>query len=308
MYLFLRQHGSKLLLLAFFANLGLLIDLILGEVKIWSAIDWMDVLAEGGSALLALSWLIMLLVSRPAGRVTTLLAFGLACIFFSWWMDCLDEFIKLQPGRNIGEWLENIPMPFGLLLITLGIYHWHQEQLAISAQLNKRERLFREHLMFDKLTPLGGADYLRKQLSLSLKQAAAERQPLSLIVIDVNDFDAVNRRFGTAEGDYVLQTLCQLLLLNLRRQDLLCRLAGDRFVALLPNTGEQQANLMARDLSASIANLAHHTQRHGERIRLRASFAAVMALDEDQDRLLQRLNHRLSQVKAALGEQRRVAE
>ncbi|WP_409160529.1 GGDEF domain-containing protein [Pectobacterium sp. B2J-2] len=299
MYRLWKQHGSKLLLLAFLANFGLLIDLIIGEVKPWPIIDGMDVLTEGGSALLALSWLIMLLISRPTGRVTTLLALGLACIFFSWWMDCLDEFIKLPPGANMGEWLENIPMPFGLILITLGIYHWHQEQLAISAQLNKRERLFREHLLFDKLTPLGGADYLRKQLSLSLKQAAAERQPLSLIVVDLNDFDAINRRFGTAEGDYVLQALCQLLLLNLRRQDLLCRLAGDRFVALLPNTGEQQADMMAQDLTAAIASLAHHTQQHGERVRLQASVAAVMALDEDQERLLQRLNYTLSQVKAA---------
>ncbi|MFE8145754.1 GGDEF domain-containing protein [Brenneria goodwinii] len=307
MYRFFRQHGSKLLLLAFLANLGLLAELIIGVVKPWTEIDWMDVLAEGGSALLALSWLIMLLVSRPAGRVTTLLALGLACIFFSWWMDCLDEFIKLPHEGNIGKWLENVPMPIGLMLITLGIYHWHQEQLAISAQLNKRERLFREHLLFDKLTPLGGADYLRKQLSLSLRQAAAEQQPLSLIVIDLNDFDAINRRFGTAEGDYVLQALCQLLLLNLRRQDLLCRLAGDRFVALLPNTGEQQANGMAQDLYAAIAHLAHHTQQHGERVRLQASVAAVMALDEDRDTLLQRLNQALKQVKAMPAAQSRAA-
>ncbi|ATA21119.1 diguanylate cyclase (GGDEF)-like protein [Gibbsiella quercinecans] len=297
MYGFFKQHGSKLLLLAFLANLGLLLELILGEVKPWAEIHWTDVLAEGGSALLALSWLIMLLVSRPAGRVTTLLALGLACIFFSWWIDSLDEFIRLPHDVSLGKWLEDIPMPIGLILITLGIYHWHQEQLAISAQLNKRERLFREHLLFDKLTPLGGADYLRKQLSLSLKQAAVEQQPLSLIVVDLNDFDAINQRFGAAEGDYVLQTLCQLLLLNLRQQDLLCRLAGDRFVALLPNTGEQQAKVMAQDLAAAIAHLAHHTQRHGERVRLQASVAAVMAMDEDRDALLLRLNQTLSQAK-----------
>ena len=40
-------------------------------------------------------------------------------------------------------------MPVGMILLTLGIYHWHREQLAINGQMEKRERLFREHRLFD---------------------------------------------------------------------------------------------------------------------------------------------------------------
>ncbi|MHB0852984.1 MULTISPECIES: GGDEF domain-containing protein [Pseudomonadaceae] len=297
---FLRLHTWPLVGLAIAANLGLQLYLATGELKSWAQIDWMDVAGEGGSAVLALVWLIMLLHSRPAGRVTRLLALGLACIFFSWWMDTLDEFVQLPQTVAWDNWLETAPMPIGLLLLTLGIYHLNQEQRAISQQMSKRERLFREHRLFDKVTPLGAAEYLRQQIQHALAEACEMEQPLSLVAVDLDDFDAINRRYGQDEGDAVLQAIAQLLMLNLRRQDLLCRLAGDRFVAVLPNTGEAQARMIAEELQQAVASLAHRTGRHGERLFLRASTATVMALEDDPEQLLRRLNLRLAQAKQLL--------
>jgi len=297
---FLRLHTWPLVGLAIASNLGLQLYLATGELKSWAQIDWMDVAGEGGSAVLALVWLIMLLHSRPAGRVTRLLALGLACIFFSWWMDTLDEFVQLPQTVAWDNWLETAPMPIGLLLLTLGIYHLNQEQRAISQQMSKRERLFREHRLFDKVTPLGAAEYLRQQIQHALAEACEMEQPLSLVAVDLDDFDAINRRYGQDEGDAVLQAIAQLLMLNLRRQDLLCRLAGDRFVAVLPNTGEAQARMIAEELQQAVASLAHRTGRHGERLFLRASTATVMALEDDPEQLLRRLNLRLAQAKQLL--------
>lgn len=290
----------KLLILAIAANLGLQIYLAVGEPKFWHEIDWLDVVAEGGAAVLCLVWLWLMLHSRPDGRVTNLLTMGLGCVFFSWWMDCLDEFIRLPENSNWGTWLESAPMPVGLILLTIGLYHWHHEQKAISAQMAKRERLFREHKLFDKLTPLGGADYLRRQLSLSLEQAKQNQQPLSLIAVDLDNFNAINQRNGQQEGDLVLQTVSQLLLLNIRQQDLLCRLAGDRFVVLLPNTGEHQAEQIARELQMAVAHLAYRT-RQGERLSLTASVAVTMAMQEaGADSLLKRLNQLMASAKQTL--------
>ena len=62
------------------------------------------------------------------------------------------------------------------------------------------------------------ADYLRRQLQQSLAEARAEQQPLSLVILDLDDFSQINRLHGHAEGDRVLQALTQLLLLNLRHR------------------------------------------------------------------------------------------
>jgi diguanylate cyclase (GGDEF)-like protein len=286
---FLKMHCFMLIGLFVAMNAGLQIYMAVGYYK--EVIKWSHVIGEGGTAVIWFVWMIMLLRSRPAGRITRLLSFGMCCVCFSMWMDMLDEFIKLPPEAAIWDiLLEKAPMPIGMLLITLGLYHLHHEQQAISAQMSKRERLFREHRLFDKLTPLNGAQYLRQQLRQALEQADAEQQPLSVIAIDLDDFSQINQVYGHDEGDQVLQVVAQVLLFNLRQQDVLCRLAGDRFVAVLPNTGTSQASEIAQDMRTSIESIAHRTQRHGERLQLRATAVVAMAINESEEQLLKRLN------------------
>ena len=293
----LKHHRWKLGLLVLAANIGLLLNLAFGTPKDFSEWQWLDIAGEGGTALFLLFWLGLVLKSRPAGRVTDYLAIGLSCMFFSWWIDVLDEFIRLPKHIGWDHWLESGPMPVGMILLTIGLYHWHREQQAINQQMEKRERVFREHRLFDKLTPLGGADYLKRQISDCLSQSLEQQQPLSLLALDIDDFTSINQQYGHPEGDAVLQALSQLLLLNLRRHDLLCRLAGDRFVVLLPNTGQSQASLLALELQQAVQSLAHKTRQHGERVYLSASTGVVMAIDEAPDQLLKRLNMALARAK-----------
>lgn len=296
----LATHRIKLTVLLIAANLGLILHLLSGEIKPVSAWDWLDVAGEGGSAVLILVWIGLLLKSRPAGYVTNLLFMGLGCLFFSLFMDTVDEFIALPVAINWDGWLESGPMPVGFILLTLGIFHWHREQLAINEQMRNRERLFREHRQFDKLTPLGDANYLRAQLQLALGEASNARQPLSVIMLDLDAFSRINREYGHAEGDRLLQVLTQLLLLNLRQHDLLCRLAGDRFVVTLPHTGERQAQLLAGEMGQAVRSLAYKSSRQGERIELSATVVALMARDEDTSSLLQRLNIAMARAKQNL--------
>ena len=293
----LKHHRYKLGLLLLAANAAVLLNLAFGTPKAFSEWNWLDILGEGGTALFMLFWLGLVLKSRPTGRVTNYLAYGLCFMFFSWWVDVLDEFIRLPKHIGWDHWMESAPMPIGMILLTIGLFHWHREQQAINQQMEKRERVFREHRLFDKLTPLGGAEYLKRQVSDCLAQSVEQQQPLSLLALDIDDFTAINQSYGHAEGDAVLQALSQLLLLNLRRHDLLCRLAGDRFVVLLPNTGESQARLLALELQQAIQSLAHKTRQHGERVYLSASTAVVMAFDEAPDELLKRLNLTLVRAK-----------
>lgn len=283
------QQQQRLLLGTLLAAIVLMLTLIThGYFKPADSWSWLDIVGEGGMVIMAVCWLLWLARSRPAGRVTLLLLSGVAGVLLSLWADWLDEFIKLSDIDLLDKWLENAPMLIGLVLLTVGIYQLQQEQLALNQHMRKRERLFREHRDFDALTPLNGAAYLRRQLRHELQSA----QPFALIRLELKRFEQINREHGHAEGDRVLQSISQLLVLNLREQDLLCRLAGDRFVALLPQTSELEAEQVAADLELAVLHYPHKT-RHQQRVLLQARTRLLVADEHDSvDSLMTRLSEK----------------
>ncbi len=279
----LKLHQWKLLALGLAANILLSANFALGDTKHWGVINWLDVISEGGAALLALVWLLLILQSRPAGRVTQWLSLGLSCIFLAGFQDWLDEFITFPDAALWDHWVESGLMPIGLGLLTLGIYHWHQEQIAINEQLRKRERLFREHRGLDFITQLNGAAYLRKQLQQELSAHYSNHSSLALVFIDIDYFDDTNRRYGHQEGDRFLQALGEFILLNIRGNDLLCRYAGDRFALVLPNTGRLMAETLAAEITRALRHFAFKSRMQGESIFHTASIGIALTDLHQQD-------------------------
>lgn len=298
----LKLHQWKLLTLALAANITLCTSFAVGDIKAWNQINWLDVISEGMAALLAIIWLLLILHSRPKGRVTQWLSSGLSCMFIAGFQDWLDEFIAFPEAAMWNHWVESGLMPIGLGLLTLGIYYWHQEQLAINEQLRKRERLFREHRGLDFITQLNGAAYLRQLLQQELHSHHQSGTALALVFFDIDFFDDTNRRYGRAEGDHFLRALGEVILLNIRRNDLLCRYAGDRFALVLPNTGRALAENLAAEIADAIHHFAFKTRSQGESVFHSVSLGVAVAGDvihdgDAADILIQRATHSLLKAK-----------
>ncbi len=282
-------HVSTVSFLSLSLALGLLLYATQGTPI--PAAEWqpVDIVGEGGVALLAGFWAALVARSRPGGRVTLLLTGGLSAIMLGSWLDCLDEFFQLADGVWWDNILESGLSITGMLVLTLGLLDWRQEQFRISEHFERRERLFRDHRVLDRTTHLANAEYLRRQLRLEHHRAPDES--CALVMLDIDHFHLVNREHGVREGDRVLQAVSQLLLLHLRHDDLLCRYAGDRFALLLPATTEADARERAQHLSLVLGHSRLHT-RKGARLHLSARVACAVA-DTDPDVLIAHLNARI---------------
>jgi diguanylate cyclase (GGDEF)-like protein len=285
----LRLHRPLLFGTAVALLLCLLSYVSMGTLKPMQRWQWMDIIGEGGSAVVVGIWLLMLLSSRPRGLVTTLLAIGLAAIMLGEWADCLDEFFFIPKEMFWDNFLEAALMLGGMLTLTAGLHYWRQEQFRLTEHLQKRERLFRDHRAFDRVTQLATADYLREQIELEQQHQQAS---CAVVLLDIDRFHLINRRFGQAQGDLVLQAVGHMLLLNLRNEDLLCRYAGDRFAILMPHTSLASAGARAQHLCFMLRHMQHSYM--GERIDISMRYACAMA-DASPETVLTKLNKKLNQ-------------
>lgn len=293
-------HRKKFTLIFGLALAELTAAIWLAELKVLADINWLDVLGEGGSAIAVAVWMVLILGSRPAGRVTDWLTLGLGFLFLSMWQDNLDEFFRFPADQVWDKWLESAAMPIGIALLTYGLFHWHREQLSINQQLRKRERVFRDHRLIDGLTQIGQVKYLREQLA-----ELADGDAFVLLMVDIDNFGDFNRRYGHREGDALLLEISELLLLNLRSDDLVCRYAGDRFTVLLPNTDWHRAQQISAELQQSVKAFAYKLKNTGETVNQTISVGLAEWQGEAPEALIQQANQALLQVKenARLAEQ-----
>ncbi len=117
-----------------------------------------------------------------------------------------------------------------------------------------RERLVRE-AQTDWLTGLFNHRFFHERLRVELDRAKRYARPASLIVFDLDDFKLLNDVHGHQEGDLVLRRVAAAAGEDLRGSDTACRVGGEEFAILLPETGKEAGRIAADRLCARVRAL-----------------------------------------------------
>jgi diguanylate cyclase (GGDEF)-like protein len=129
----------------------------------------------------------------------------------------------------------------------------HFAEVAALALANARSQAELETLArTDDLTGLPNRRHLNEQLSRELARARQHGQPLSLLLLDLDNFKQINDSHGHHAGDCALQQIADILSQTLRQQDLAARLGGDEFALLLPGTDSDQAGIVSARLTEAV--------------------------------------------------------
>ena len=112
--------------------------------------------------------------------------------------------------------------------------------------LRDSEKRYRELSIIDDLTQLYNSRYFYHQLKMEIDRANRyEEQPMTLLLLDLDDFKQFNDTFGHVEGDQVLLRLGQVVKRCLRQTDSAYRYGGEEFTILLPMTKSEDAAVTA---------------------------------------------------------------
>ncbi len=179
-----------------------------------------------------------------------------------------------------------------------------QASSVIGAALHFEE-LHRQTLM-DSLTGIANRRSLDTVMAKILDQRGS--QPLSVSMIDVDDFKNVNDRYGHQIGDIVLRELAGILSRSLRARDFLARYGGEEFCALIPGLSAGRATLVLERVRRAVEKFAFASAELSNPLHVTISIGVSTSPDDGSDpqELIARSDEALYQAKR-LGKNRIVS-
>ena len=122
----------------------------------------------------------------------------------------------------------------------------------------------RQHLgtqaVYDSLTGLFNRRYMEETLKRELSRVTRKKNPLGLIMADIDHFKRFNDSYGHAAGDALLRSLGSFLKEHVRREDIACRYGGEEFVLIMPESSLENTRRRAEQIREEIKQLRiwHH--------------------------------------------------
>ncbi|MCC5873528.1 MAG: GGDEF domain-containing protein [Gammaproteobacteria bacterium] len=168
-----------------------------------------------------------------------------------------------------------------VLALGNGIQRMRRNIYVSRLELQRANAQLHELAIRDHLTRSLNRRHFYDVAEAELQRAQRYHAPMSLLLLDLDDFKGINDRHGHACGDAALCQLVDLIQGRLRNSDILARIGGEEFVVLLPETEPESARQLAERLRQAIADQPFE---HGEiRVTLTASWGVATAHTEDRD-------------------------
>ena len=121
------------------------------------------------------------------------------------------------------------------------------EEKRAEEVLRESERRYRELSILDGLTNLYNSRHFHEELKVEIERAHRYGHPLSILLLDIDDFKKYNDSYGHLEGDKVLVELGKIIRESIRQTDTAFRYGGEEFTVILPETvGDQALNISER--------------------------------------------------------------
>jgi len=119
-------------------------------------------------------------------------------------------------------------------------------------QLQENLETVRHESLTDPLTTLANRKYFDQALEKAILDAVTKREPLSLMMTDIDHFKSFNDSYGHLTGDQVLRLVAMAVKNNVKGQDIASRYGGEEFAIILPNTVLRSATTVADHIRRAV--------------------------------------------------------
>ncbi|MDV6327650.1 diguanylate cyclase [Idiomarina sp. Sol25] len=145
----------------------------------------------------------------------------------------------------------------------------------------------------DSLTGAFNRRHFDFRLKEEVKRSQRNQSPLSLLSFDLDHFKHVNDNYGHSAGDDVLKSIVNTVKSRLRDSDVFARIGGEEFAIILPDTPEDDAQMLAETLRAAIQALVTKTESESIMVTVTVGVTSTYFENESAETLLRRADKAL---------------
>mgnify|MGYP001561147664 FL=1 len=195
-------------------------------------------------------------------------------------------YLTTGDGSDVSPWVMRMVwlLLFGLMAVVLllNVYLIDKKRqlaqlwrrgLAQEAELEQQ----RQHSVTDSLTRAYNRRFFDEVVPKEVRRAVRATRPLSVLLVDVDNFRRINAELGHLVGDEVLRQVAETLHSSLRASDYLFRFGGDEFLIVLPETNDAGSALVVRRLQQALAARTDLHQRVGHPVTVTIGPATFLA-------------------------------
>lgn len=161
------------------------------------------------------------------------------------------------------------------------------KQIAAALGIARAYETMAQRATHDGMTQLLNHMAFREQSALAVERAARSERPLSVLILDIDHFKAVNDTYGHAVGDEVIRSVAEVIRSQVRRVDIAARYGGEEFVVLLEDTSADGAYLFAERLRARVEALRHQSEDIVFQVTISLGIAVYPEHAQDDQTLLE---------------------
>lgn len=155
-----------------------------------------------------------------------------------------------------------------------------RERLQVMEQesqiIKKKLKEERGRALTDTLTKLPNREAYAERYDFEFSRWQRYRQPVTMVVADIDLFKSVNDNYGHLAGDKVIQIMAKELQRRIRKTDFVARFGGEEFVILMPETTVEQAESVMEKARQMVEKLPFHFRQQRVQITLSFGIAAFM--------------------------------
>jgi diguanylate cyclase (GGDEF)-like protein len=168
-------------------------------------------------------------------------------------------------------------------------------RVRVSLRTHRAILMLESHALVDFLTGLGNSAMFKSRLAAEVSLRVRTHKALACIVVDVDNFQAINDTQGHPFADRLLQSIAGVITKSIRVEDVACRLGGDAFVILNPNTETNDACLLASRIETALGKM--QLNNRGLPVEVKCSVAVAPSIDVYDRNMFERANEAIDEAK-----------